>query len=622
MKKRRTGLLRQVLQFSVLGLIIFLFVVAQLGLGVFNFEQYCPMGGIQSLVTLAQDDLLACNMTAAQLTMGAIFLFAVLTLGKLFCGYLCPLGTISETVGKLGARFSLRKDINGIPDKLLRSFKYILLFATLTITLKTGELFCKQYDPFYATVTLYGHRVDYLYATIAISVFLLGSFIFRLFWCKYMCPLGAISNIFKYWLGVGIVILLLGAVYFFELNIDIAYVIGAICLTGYFLEIFKVDTKRQSFLKITRHADACTSCGLCSRRCPQGIDVAGMEEVTHPDCNMCTECVSVCRKKGALTVNDKLNFKWIPAIITVVLLLVGMFLGEHFDLPTVSKTWGSEEEMTKSKTARIDHISQLTCYSSSMGFVRQMKEVDGILGVSTFISDHEAEITYDTTRTSELAIRKMLYKRSKQFIQQPPLEQPLVVHKLTIAQHLTPADLLLIAKAISKNKVFQLETQFDTKIRMLAFCDPSITEEAISSLVSGVLNADDQPYQVTEVVKSPRGISGRGLMRRTFKAYLKTFNNIKSYNKEQIKSVIFDIRKFPKNESHFDLLANHLGKKFIGVVGIESKFEHKPFAKFYYIEGKVKPEEILEWANQKQLTLTYTNGSTELVHNPYLFKTN
>ena len=622
MSKKRTSLIRNTIQFSVLASIILFFIGNEIGLAVVDFEAYCPMGGIQSILTLMKDGIIACNMTVTQMVMGSLFLFAVLVMGKLFCSYLCPLGTVSEWLGRIADRFSMRRDINGVPDKLLRSLKYILLFFTLTITLETGELFCKTYDPFYGTVTMFGHRVNFLFATISISVFLLGSVIFRLFWCKYLCPLGAISNIFKYWVGVGIVVVVLTSMYFFELGIDIAYIVGIICLAGYLLEIFKINTKSQSVLKVIRHPHACIDCGLCSRSCPQGIDVADLELVKHPDCNICGDCVSVCPKEGALTLNEKLNVKWLPAVIVVVLFVIGLIVGSQYDLPTVSKSWGSNQQMTQSKEFKLEHLSHITCFSSSMGFVKQMKEVEGVLGVSTYISDHSANIVYDTTKISELAIKKMLYTRSKQFVQAPDLDKNLVVHKLRFEKYISKEDLANIAEELMGTGVYQLETQFDTEIRMLAFCDSNMNEATIEGLINSVKVRRKTPYQVADVVKSTIPINGLGLMKRTFKKYKLTFNNYKTYPREKLRSVKLVLTDFPKNESKFKELANHVAKKYKGVVGIDATYDAQPEVRFFYIEGMVEQQELIDWASRDEMTLVYSTGEVEQVKNPYTFKIN
>ncbi|QZT37363.1 4Fe-4S binding protein [Halosquirtibacter xylanolyticus] len=616
MSKRKGSKIRKGIQLLILGAILVFFILQQVGWKEVDFESYCPMGGIQSILTLMQDGIIACNMTFTQMVMGVLFIVMIFILGKLYCSYLCPIGTVSEWIGRIGDKYNLRRDINGVPDKLLRALKYVLLFFTITITLKTGELFCKQYDPFYASITMFGHRVNYLFATISILLMVLGSLMYRLFWCKYLCPLGAISNIFKYWIGVVSVMLILITVYFFELGVDISYVVAVICIVGYVVEIYRLKTTVKSVLKITRHTNICIDCGLCSRTCPQGIDVADLSVVKHPDCNICGDCVSSCPKPGALTFNDKLKMQWLPAVIVIALFFTGVILGSLYDLPTVSKQWGSQDEINNSKTVRIDHLSHLKCFSSSMGFVRQMKEVKGITGVDTYIKDRTAIISYDTTKLKAVQIRKMLYARSKQFVQKPKLDEDLVVYKLRLSKYIDKEDLKDMAKGLKDKGIYQLETQFDTEIRLLAFCSPKLSENQVKDLFHSV---DDGKFKVAHITTSSVPINGKGLMKRTFKNYKATFNKYKSFNKEEIGVVQFDVLEFPKNEQMFQLLANHLGKRYLTTVAMVARYDEKATLSIYYVKNTIEPALINEWINQPELSLVYTTGEKENVINPFKF---
>jgi len=92
-----------------------------------DFEAYCPFGGVQALGSYILNQALACTMTSAQIVMGVLMMVGVFLFSKLFCGYICPIGTFSEWLGKLGDRLKIRITFSGIVDKLLRSLKYILL---------------------------------------------------------------------------------------------------------------------------------------------------------------------------------------------------------------------------------------------------------------------------------------------------------------------------------------------------------------------------------------------------------------------------------------------------------------------------------------------------------------
>ncbi|MCT4615963.1 MAG: 4Fe-4S binding protein [Marinifilaceae bacterium] len=614
LKKTRT-----IIQYIVLTLIVGFLIADIAGVKKTNFEAYCPMGGIQSIVTLMKDGILACNMTSANIVLGLIFLIVVLLLGKLFCSFLCPLGTISEKLGKIGEKYNLRIEIKGIADKALRLVKYGLLFLTVKITLETGELFCKTYDPFYSTFSLFGHRVNYLYASITIAVLVFGAIFFRLFWCKYICPLGAISNIFRYRFTFIIVLLISGVVYFFESGIDMSIPIGIICLAGYIIEILNIKSKKQVLLKITRHKDKCVDCGLCSRVCPQGIDVADLSVVKHPDCNLCTDCVNSCPKKGALTIHKKLNYAWLPAVVVVVLFFIGLMISANYRIPTVSKQWGEDDAYQSSKTFTLDHINSVTCYSSSMGFVRRMKKVDGVLGVSTYIKNHSADIVYDTTKISETDIRKMFYIRLKQFVKTPKFKQNLSVYKLRILNYITEKDLNLLAEKLSELDVYQLETQFDKSVTLLVFADSNLNKEQLNSAINSLTHRGKPMYQIHDIVKSPRPINGFGLMKRCFKGYRKNFNDAKNAPREKVKMLRLKVDNFPKNESEWHLLANHLMKKHKGAIGIDADPKKFPLVRFIYIDGMVDENQIFDHINQKNLNIEYKSGEKATKPNHYSF---
>jgi NAD-dependent dihydropyrimidine dehydrogenase PreA subunit len=239
-----------------------------------------------------------------------------------------------------------------------------------------------------------------LWALIAIGALLVGSLFFRLFWCRYLCPLGALSAIFKYswWflgvMAVYVILLLLG------LNISYVYPLLIVTAGGYILEVPVWTGCVLTRYILQGTPDTCTSCGLCTESCPQGIDVASMEKVTHADCTLCGDCLHACPEKDTLQINKR-NMKWLPAVVLGALIILGITAGSLFELPTISQQWGTEEQLENAGTFEMSGLKNIKCFGSSTAFANQMRSVEGIYGVSTYVASHSVHILYDTAMYNE-----------------------------------------------------------------------------------------------------------------------------------------------------------------------------------------------------------------------------
>ena len=105
-------------------------------------ERFCPFGGLQALATYLANSSLPCSMSSVQVMMGLVLAGAVILFSKLFCGYLCPVGSVQEIMMKLRNAIHLKsiKVGNGsVVDKILRIFKYLLLFWIFYNTVSSNE---------------------------------------------------------------------------------------------------------------------------------------------------------------------------------------------------------------------------------------------------------------------------------------------------------------------------------------------------------------------------------------------------------------------------------------------------------------------------------------------------
>jgi len=123
-------------------------------------------------------------MTTTQIFIGLAFFGGILLFSKLFCSFLCPLGTITEWLGKFGRKFKVNFNMPSAADKALRSVKYILAFLVIYKTGTTSELFCKVFDPYFASVNQMDPDTSVLWASVAIIALIVGSLFVRQFWCR------------------------------------------------------------------------------------------------------------------------------------------------------------------------------------------------------------------------------------------------------------------------------------------------------------------------------------------------------------------------------------------------------------------------------------------------------
>lgn len=459
-------------------------------------EKYCPFGGLQALSTYLANNSLPCSMSSLQVMMGLVLAAAVVLFSKLFCGYICPLGTVQDLLGKAREALhmkGIRVKNRSIADKILRIFKYVLLFWIFYNTVGASELFCKNLDPYYAVATGFKGEITLWMSIVSLVCVLLGSFFIDMFWCKYLCPLGAISNSLKFWLWIGVLFGLYFVSDVLGANIPWAVLLGAFCLLGYMLEIFNARPKLQ-LLHVMKDEDLCNKCGLCNRKCPQHIDVKAFNngKICSVDCTLCGDCIAAC-STGALKVGVSKRVKgkawnYVPAVLTVVLVAIGMWAGGKFELPTIDMKWGLEKtaedgslvqvvDESALKTVRMDGLRSVKCYGSSMAFKAKLEKIRGIYGVKTYVNKHEAEILYDPQVTDPDKIREAIYVPSKFRVQTPdPAQVPVVkIVTIRVEKMYDKMDInyLGMQMRLTGKKIYGLESEFACPLIVRVYMDPS-----------------------------------------------------------------------------------------------------------------------------------------------------
>jgi polyferredoxin len=209
----------------------------------------------------------------APLILSAVTIILTIILGRIFCGWVCPFGTMHHFVGYLGQR---RRDAKGQIAKGRYSgyqrIKYYILFVFIGLTasgvgfslLQTGLLAPiplatrsttnvilpiadSQSSVSMATERYYEGGL--LIVTIFFALLLMNLFVPR-FYCRYLCPSGALLAFFS----------------------------------------------RFKLFDFVKSNKACTACCDCTKACTSGCDPHG--RLKSCECVMCFNCREICPEQA------------------------------------------------------------------------------------------------------------------------------------------------------------------------------------------------------------------------------------------------------------------------------------------------------------------------------------
>ncbi len=474
--EKHPNYLKHLLQWGVLAAIVGTIVHARLNERPVDVEAYCPFGGLEALSTYLHSHSLACSMSMLQIMMGIALGVGVILFGKLFCGYLCPLGTVGEWLGKAGRKMHLQIEVRSgsLADRLLRVVKYILLFVVFYYTISSSELFCKRLDPYYALATGFKGEIVFWLSCIMVGLLILGSVVVRMFWCRYICPLGAVSNLFKFtpfFVAMLVLAMVLGSM---GVGSYWVWALAAACAGGYLLEVIKMRSCWFPLMNIMRDDNVCNGCGLCEKRCPYAIDIHDRDKVSHVDCTLCGNCISAC-STGALQVNRRRSLRWVPGLLAVTLFVLAVVFGNRWELPTIDEKWGDYEKIENLETFSMDGLQTVKCFGSSKALSAKMQTVPGVYGLKTFVRRHGIEILYDPKVTDERKLQEVLFSPTIRKYATPDETVPeLQVLELGVEGLHDKVDMVHFGLLFfNREGIYGFTSEFDCPVRVELFVDPN-----------------------------------------------------------------------------------------------------------------------------------------------------
>jgi polyferredoxin len=631
---RKINIYRLPFQIAILAiLIITLFITFFNPTANPDVEAFCPFGGLQATLGYLVTDSLACSMTTRQISLGVMLIIGVILVGKLFCSHICPIGTLSEWIGKFGKT----KKLNWIPpywlDKGLRIIKYALLFTTFYFTITSSELFCKKFDPYFASMS--SNSGDILWITASISlifVFILPIFITN-FWCKYICPLGAIFNIFKIlpiWLPA--IIVIIGLQYFGIFSISWIVTLGIIILSACIVEVLKMRSYSIGGLHIVRENITCTDCKKCDKKCPMNINISDATTVNHIDCHLCGECITLCPKEHTLSFNKK-KIRWVPSLILVVLISSGLLISAFTEVPTINQQWGKPDQMQRSESFIQENLSEIKCFGSSSSFATHMHEINGVVGVSCFAGKHSARIYFDPKTTSTLSIKEKIFEPSICIISFPnEKNQNVDILQLGINHFFDTGDADRLSERFADNKgIFAFSTSFGEPIlTTIYFNRNQISVNELIYIIENqnysfkhIKNASSQKTNFKTTIPNKKDVViATHVIDLLYPTMDIALNKKDSYKKENIKSLTLNFQQSIINDNFIKIphLMSHLsGDK--GVLNFKATCKDgKPLLTIEYVVSKTDANKIIKTLNQPNLNVLMDDGENITIENPFFFK--
>jgi NAD-dependent dihydropyrimidine dehydrogenase PreA subunit len=635
-KQKKYNWFKLFFQFSILALLIYMGIrLLTDKVYIADFEAYCPFGGIQALGSFITVNSLACAMTTMQIAMGVMVIIGIVLFSKLFCGYICPLGTIAEWLGKLGIKLKIRMNITGIYDIILRALKYVLLFITFYFTLSSSELFCKKFDPYYAVASGFSSDVVLWWALIAIIVFVAGSVIFRLFWCRYLCPFGALSNLFRFsWWFAGMVVIY-AVLSLLGVKIPYIYLLAVLAVGGYILELLFINKVKPTLVHITRNTDTCTNCNLCSRKCPQGIDVAHMEKVSHVDCNLCGDCLYACPEKDTLQINRK-NLPWLPAAVLSLLIVIGFILGSRYELPTIDVKWGTEEQISESAVFIKAGLKNVKCFGSSTAFANQMRKIKGVYGVKTFVGTHTVKILYDKSMYDDVKLQEIIFVPEKRILSTLKTSADSVaVYSLTVDNFFDPFDAAYLQYLLQqKTEACGYQSEFACPVIVRIYFPQG--KQPDPKTLSGIIESQNLIYQaggrsfkvklnykVVSIIDKPKIISGMDYVNSMYIPFSMKFNKYSTYSGDVVSVYEVPIGKNAEKRNLYSYIGSNLSN-FKGIIGFETSLDSagKEMCHVLFVDSLMTGDRIFKALKADSILLHYTNGRSSKILNPFSFPDN
>lgn len=258
--------------------------------------------GIREIYTAVLSGSFDAVQMLPQLVEGLVIIPATAILGRFFCGWMCAFGAFGDFIYGLSRKVSKsRFRISERLDQALKYMKYAVLIFLVSVLWTFNSTSFDSMSPWdvFGMLTAVGKvpAVSYVASNMAIGLILFllitaASFFVERFFCRYLCPLGAVF-----------------------------------ALTSK-LRIAKIDKPRAK----------CGACRICTNNCAMGIPLYKTDDVGSGECIQCMKCVSVCPRKNVSLNVSETDVRPAVAGIAVVAAMTGLYYAGNIGANAVASS--------------------------------------------------------------------------------------------------------------------------------------------------------------------------------------------------------------------------------------------------------------------------------------------
>jgi len=230
--------------------------------------------------------------------------------GRFFCGWFCAFGSFNDFLYMISSKvFKTKFKVNRRLDVILKSLKYfILVFIVIVIWTKGNTLFdnSSPWDAFGQITNFPNAIVNYFIGFVLLAFITVGAIYIERFFCRYLCPLGA---------------------------------------------IFAIISKLRK-IKIDKPTGKCGKCRVCTNNCAMGIDLYKMEQVSSGECINCLKCIDVCpRSNPKISYMDE-NLNPVFASSVAIVAFAALYGGSSVLGNVISANTKSPTSITSNSTTK------------------------------------------------------------------------------------------------------------------------------------------------------------------------------------------------------------------------------------------------------------------------------